>query len=211
MKRIFSLLLALSLLLCFAACGDEQDVGSSKEEATQTSSVEAGQNSDDVESQDAESAASEPETEVSTEDTAEAVEVYTPTEEELAERQAIEDALNLQNMDQSWTYNSSADAWILNVVVDVLHPVLENYQGVSVAVPGTYVTGLDTDGDGEADVAASEAGEDAISGALVIDYEAEIVSTYGQTYTAGTCPVILTTGAAGYGSQSNSSASTRIA
>lgn len=46
-----------------------------------------------------------------------------------------------------------------------------------------------------------------MKGSLVIDYEAEMTSTNGQVYTATTAPVILNTGAAGYGSQNNSAAS----
>lgn len=208
MKRIVSILMALSLLLCLAACGtvQESDVSVAASSPPASSAIEPA--SETPHNTEADIAETEPSMEEPEEESPEEVPAYEPTEDELAERQAIEDALNLQNMDQSWTYNASADAWILSVVVDVLHPVLEDYQGVSVAVPGAYVTGLDTDGDAEADIAAADAGEDAIFGALVIDYDAEIVSTYGQTYTAGTCPVILTTGAAGYGSQSNSTAST---
>lgn len=48
---------------------------------------------------------------------------------------------------------------------------------------------------------------EAVKGSLVINYETEITSTNGQVYTADTAPVILNTGAAGYGSQSNSNAS----
>ena len=42
----------------------------------------------------------------------------------------------------------------------------------------------------------------------MIDYEAKITSTNGQVYTAATAPVIINTGAAGYGSQNNQTAST---
>lgn len=53
--------------------------------------------------------------------------------------------------------------------------------------------------------------ENAVKGSLVIDYEAEVISTNGQRYTAATAPVILNTGAAGYGSSNNSTASTTYA
>lgn len=140
-----------------------------------------------------------------TDDTAAAV-VDTETKE------YIEETLNLaNNADLTWTYSADADAWVMSIVSAVAYPELPDQQGVSVCVPGAYVTGIDTDGDGAADVTDTEAGEEAVSGSLVIDYEAEITSTNGQTYTAATAPVILNTGAAGYGSQMNSLASTTYA
>jgi len=125
-------------------------------------------------------------------------------------KEAIEYALNLQNMDQEWTYNSGSDAWTLSIVTAVTKPVIENEEGVSVCVPGAYVTGIDTDGDGTADVTAENATE-AVKGSLVIDYEATVTSTNGQVYTAATAPVILNTGAAGYGNSSNTTASSTYA
>ena len=123
----------------------------------------------------------------------------------------IEEALNLvNNPDQEWTYSADADAWTLSVVSAVAYPELPDQQGVSVCVPGAYVAGVDTDGDGEADVSAGD-GDATAKGALVIDGEARVTSTNGQTYTAATAPVILNTGAAGYGSQSNSPASATYA
>ena len=128
------------------------------------------------------------------------------------EKAYIEETLNLANNGElSWTYNVDADAWVMSIVSAVAYPELPDQQGVSVCVPGAYVTGIDTDGDGAADVTGADAGEEAVSGSLVIDYEAEITSTNGQTYTAATAPVILNTGAAGYGSQNNSLASTTYA
>jgi len=125
-------------------------------------------------------------------------------------KEAIEYALNLQNMDQEWAYNSGSDAWTLSIVTAVTKPVIENEEGVSVCVPGAYVTGIDTDGDGTADVTAENATE-AVKGSLVIDYEATVTSTNGQVYTAATAPVILNTGAAGYGNSSNTTASSTYA
>ena len=128
------------------------------------------------------------------------------------EKAYIEETLNLSNnAELSWTYNADADAWVMSIVSAVAYPELPDQQGVSVCVPGAYVTGIDTDGDGTADVTGADAVEEAVSGSLVIDYEAEITSTNGQTYTAATAPVILNTGAAGYGSQNNSLASTTYA
>ncbi|MBQ6564991.1 MAG: hypothetical protein IJL88_13830 [Clostridia bacterium] len=129
----------------------------------------------------------------------------------VSDKEAIEAALNLaNNPDQEWTYNSGADAWVLTPVIAVTNPVIENEEGVSVCVPGAYVKGIDTDGDGETDVTAATASE-AVKGSLVIDYEATVTSTNGQTYTAATAPVILNTGAAGYGNSSNTTAATTYA
>ena len=123
----------------------------------------------------------------------------------------IETTLNLaNNEDQEWTYSSSADAWVLSIVSAVAYPEIEDEQGVSVCVPGAYVTGIDTDGDGQADV-TSDSYSEAVKGSLVIDYEAEVTSTNGQVYTAATAPVILNTGAAGYSSSTNTTASTTYA
>ena len=98
----------------------------------------------------------------------------------------IEAALNLaNNPDQEWTYSADADAWTLSVVTAVTKPVIESEEGVSVCVPGAYVTGIDTDGDGAADVTADTAAE-AVKGSLVIDYEAEVTGANGVTYTADT-------------------------
>lgn len=119
----------------------------------------------------------------------------------------IEETLNLANNEnQEWTYSANADAWVLSVVSAVAYPELPDQQGVSVCVPGAYVTGIDTDGDGKADVTSANA-SGSVKGSLVIDYDAQITSTNGQVYTAATAPVVLNTGAAGYGSQNNSAAS----
>ena len=110
----------------------------------------------------------------------------------------IENALDLKNMDPEWTYSASSDAWTLSVVTAVTKPEIAEQQGVSVCVPGAYVKGIDTDADGEPDVTEGTA-----AGTLVIDHDSQITSEYGQIYTADTAPVILNTGAAGYGSSKN--------
>ncbi|MGI6107297.1 MAG: hypothetical protein ACOX8B_05120 [Lachnospiraceae bacterium] len=126
-------------------------------------------------------------------------------------KESIESALNLaNNADQEWTYGSSADAWVLSVTPYCTNQEIPDQQGCSVAVPGAYVTGIDTDGDGTADVTAEDASS-AVNGSLVIDYDAEVTSENGQVYSASTAPVILNTGAAGYSSQQNSLASTEYA
>ena len=126
------------------------------------------------------------------------------------DRAAIEAALDLSNMDQEWTYSAEADAWTLGIVTAVTNPVIPDEEGVSVCVPGAYVLGIDTDGDDEVDVTAAEA-SGAVAGSLVIDDEAEITSENGQVYTAATAPVILNTGAAGYGNATNTLASSAYA
>ena len=133
---------------------------------------------------------------------------YDATDDET--RAQIEEALNLDNMDAQWTYDSSSDSWTLASVTAVTNPEIEDEQGVSVNVPGAYVKGIDTDGDGTEDVTADSA-SDAVSGALVIDYDAEVTSTNGQVYTAATAPVIVNTGAAGYSEQTNKTASSTYA
>ena len=132
-------------------------------------------------------------------------------ESEASDREYIEKTLNLaNNEEQEWTYSADADAWVLSPVQAVAYPELPLQQGVSVCVPGAYVSGIDTDGDGAADIAAENISEaenvseeenisEAVKGSLVIDYAAQITSTNGQVYTAATAPVILNTGAAGYG------------
>ena len=119
------------------------------------------------------------------------------------EHSEIESVLDLkQNENQEWTYSSASDAWTLSVVSAVANPELPDEEGVSVCVPGAYVTGVDTNGDGKADVTAAKAGS-AVKGSLVIDRSAHVTSTNGQYYTADTAPVIINTGAAGYSEQQN--------
>lgn len=128
-----------------------------------------------------------------------------------SEQAYIEYTLNLANNEnQEWTYSANADAWVLSIVSAVVYPEIEDEQGVSVCVPGAYVSGIDTDGDGSADVTA-ESYTAAVKGSLVIDYGATVTSTNGQIYTAATAPIILNTGAAGYSSSTNSLASTTYA
>ena len=134
------------------------------------------------------------------------------TSSEVSDEQAyIEETLNLANNDEvEWTYDSDADAWVMSIVSAVAYPEIEDEQGVSVCIPGAYITGIDTDDDGEADITADTYTE-AVHGNLVIDYDAEITSSNGQTYTAATAPVIINTGAAGYSSSTNTLAATTYA
>lgn len=201
MKKFVAMLLVLCMALSLTACGEAQSESVS---GTSVSSTVEEVSAPQPESEDAISSAEEAQEPILEEES-----IYEPTEEELSQWQAIEDALNLQNnQEATWVYASDTDSWTLSPVAAVVNPVLPEQQGVSVCVPGAYVLGLDTDGDGTADITAAD-GE--YQGNLVMDYEAEIHSSNGQTYTAATAPVIFTTGAAGYGSQNNSSASSSYA
>lgn len=92
----------------------------------------------------------------------------------------------------------------------VAFPELPDQQGVSVCVPAAYVLGIDTDGDGQEDVTSTSDTQTA-KGSLVIDAAAQVTSSHGQVYTAATAPVILNTGAAGYGSSKHTLAATTYA
>lgn len=178
MKKLMAILIALTLVMGLAACGT-----SSGETATNDNSTP--QTADNSQSQSAD-------TTVITADS--------------AEKADIESALNLANIKPEWTYSENADAWTMAIVTAVTNAELPDYQGVSVCVPGAYVKGVDTDGDGTADVTSGTA-----SGTLVIDFDATVTSTNGQVYTAATAPVIINTGAAGYSAQSNQTAGTTYA
>ncbi len=123
----------------------------------------------------------------------------------------IESALDIsQNEKISWTYDSQSDSWTMSVTNAVTDPEIEDDQGVSVNIPGAYVKGLDTDGDGKADITAADANGET-TGVLIVNEEGSITNTNGQTYTATTAPVIINTGAAGYSEQQNQQASSQNA
>ncbi|MCD7753950.1 MAG: hypothetical protein LUH41_05350, partial [Clostridiales bacterium] len=186
MKKFTALLCVLAMVLSLAACGASSDTGTTETEDTTDSATETAES----------------------EDTSDSV---TATETTASDKEYIESVLNLaNNTDYTWSYNSGADAWVMSIVSAVAYPEIEDEEGVSVCVPGGYVTGIDTDGDGSADVTADSYSE-AVNGSLVIDYDAEITSTNGQVYTAATAPVILNTGAAGYSSSTNTTAATTYA
>lgn len=129
----------------------------------------------------------------------------------LETKASIEKSLNLaNNTDFTWSYDSSSDSWVMSIVTTVVNPVIENEQGVSVCIPGAYVTGIDTDRDGTADVTSRNFSQ-AVNGNMITNKSGSITSTNGQVYTATSCPVIINTGAAGYGNQSNQKASTTYA
>ena len=128
-------------------------------------------------------------------------------EQEKKEQTEIESILNISNNDEiTWSYDSQSDSWTMSVTCAVANPELPDYQGVSVNVPGAYVKGIDTDGDGTEDITGKTYSEE-VKGQLVIDDSAQITNENGQTYTASTAPVIINTGAAGYSAQENQKAS----
>ena len=176
--RIISLLLAILLLAGLCACG-------SASSETAASDADTSSNSESLSTQDKETG--------------------NPTDTE-SRKEAIESALDLTNIGASWTYSENADAWTMESVTAVTNAELPDYQGVSICVPAAYVKGIDTNGDGSADVTSGTA-----SGSLVIDYGATVTSTNGQLYTAATAPVIINTGAAGYSAQANQTAGTAYA
>lgn len=204
-KKSLSILLALALLVGLTACGGENAASSAGSEAPVETAVS-------VEEVPAEESAA-PQTEESTAETEdssaeETMEAPSPV---ISDQAYIEETLNLKNNpEQTWYYSADGDAWTMGVVSSVVYPELPDQQGVSVCVPGAYVVGIDTDGDGKEDVLGADAAE-GVQGGLVINYDAEVTSTNGQIYTANTAPVIVTTGAAGYGSQNNSQASSGYA
>ena len=137
----------------------------------------------------------------------------TITLEETSEetKSEIEEKLNLaNNTDYTWEYNESSDSWVMSIVTTVVNPEIEDEQGVSVCVPGAYVEGIDTDRDGTVDITSSNYSE-AVNGNMITNEDGTITSSNGQVYTATSCPVIINTGAAGYSSSSNSTASTTYA
>ena len=74
-------------------------------------------------------------------------------EKENKEQTEIESTLNISNNDEiTWSYDSQSDSWRMSVTCAVANPELPDYQGVSVNVPGAYVKGIDTDGDGTEDI-----------------------------------------------------------
>ena len=129
------------------------------------------------------------------------------TQEAKAGQEEIERTLDISNNDEiTWSYDSQSDSWTMSVTSAVANPELPDYQGVSVNVPGIYVKGIDTDGDGTEDVTGKSYAEE-VNGQLIIDEKAEFTNANGQTYTASTAPVIINTGAAGYSAQENQKAS----
>ena len=204
-KRTLAILLSGALaVMTIAGCSSSSDSSDSGD----TASEEAAEEADDAEeeTESADEGVSEEVSDDTAEDTSEESAAAVVSDQEY-----IEEVLNLaNNEEQEWTYSADADAWVLSIVSAVAYPEIEDEQGVSVCVPGAYVTGIDTDGDGTEDVTA-DTYEEAVCGSLVIDYEAEVTSSNGQTYTASTAPVILNTGAAGYSSSTNTLAATTYA
>jgi len=187
-KKVLAMLLSSSLVLA-SACGADTTSSSASSSDSTSSDTDSAESSDS-----------------STESSTTNLEA---TSDE--EREYIEETLNLANNSEvTWSYDEESDAWVMSIVSAVAYPELVDEQGVSVCVPGAYIKGIDTDGDGTEDITADNY-TDAVNGTLVIDYEAEVTSSNGQVYTASTAPCIINTGAAGYSSSTNSLASTEYA
>ena len=194
-KKFLALITTAALATSMVACT-----------GTSTTSTDSTQTSEDTATTEESEVTTEETTE---EDTEEATSSLEATSEE--ERAYIEETLNLANNEEvTWTYNSDADAWVMSIVTAVAYAEIEDEEGVSVCIPGAYIKGIDTDGDGVEDITADNYTEE-VHGQLVIDYEAEVTSSNGQVYTASTAPVILNTGAAGYSSSTNTTAATTYA
>lgn len=199
MKKKIAILLTLTLALGIAACGTSAEESITNAEESTISTEEVRTSVEESTTNDVRSQQTRDNGQSQSTDT-------TVITADSAEKADIEAALNLANIKPEWTYSENADAWTMAVVTAVTNAELPDYQGVSVCVPGSYVKGVDTDGDGTADVTTGTA-----SGNLIIDYEATVTSTNGQVYTAATAPVIINTGAAGYSAQSNQTAGTTYA
>ncbi|MCD8344361.1 MAG: hypothetical protein LUC38_00125 [Oscillospiraceae bacterium] len=181
LKKIISMVTCLCMMLTLVGCGS-----SSTETDSETTEAEATENTAETDTEETSSEATM-----------------------VSDKEYIEYTLNLaNNTEYTWTYQTNS--WVMSIVSAVAYPEIEDEEGVSVCVPAAYVTGIDTDGDGVEDVTA-ETYTEPVNGTLVIDYEAEITSTNGQVYTAATAPVILNTGAAGYGNATNTLASSTYA
>ncbi len=199
MKKKIAILLTLTLAIGLAACGTSKEEPIANAEESTTSAEEVTTSIEESTTDDAGSQQTHENGQNQSIDT-------TVITADSAEKADIEAALNLANIKPEWTYSENADAWTMAAVTAVTNAELPDYQGVSVCVPGSYVKGVDTDGDGTADVTTGTA-----SGNLIIDYDASVTSTNGQIYTAATAPVIINTGAAGYSAQSNQTAGTTYA
>ncbi len=200
-RKLTASILALSLSAGLVACGTNSQSVPNAETKAPAESTEAETEAVATDSKDLEE---------SSKNTTEKLEAKTTSTLDATtadEKSTIEDALNLaKNTEVTWSYDSESDSWTMSITSAVANPELPDYQGVSVNVPGAYIKGIDTDGDGKEDVTKDNY-SDAVNGTLIIDYDAEITNENGQTYTAATAPVVINTGAAGYSAQENKKAS----
>ena len=147
-KQITAIFLSLTLALGLSACSNGTDSSSQSDDSSGSST---GQTTSS--------------TEQTSSDTGENIEPSVDPE-----RAYIEQTLNLAyNEEQEWTYSKDSDAWTLSIVSAVAYPELPDQQGVSVCVPGAYVSGIDTDGDGNADVTAQS-----VSNAVKLCFECRL-------------------------------------
>lgn len=132
-RKLLALLLAMTLVLSLCACGNNTSNDTSNTSGNPEETAQSENSGTTVITADS------------------------------ADKADIETALNLANIKPEWTYSENADAWTMAIVTAVTNAELPDYQGVSVCVPGAYVKGVDTDGDGTADATSGTA-----SGNLVI-------------------------------------------
>ena len=211
-RKICAMILAGVLAAGLAACG-----GAGASSSGTVSSSAESRHSDDS---PADSKADSSKTDVSTDSSAPDPEKAAVRGSSLSaftevtsveEKEEIEKALNLANMKNTeWTFDKNNYAWILAPVTAVRYPEIEDEQGVSVCVPAAYVQGIDTDGDGKADVRADNY-QKAVVGKLVINPWGQVTPRAGLIYTADTAPTIFTTGAEGYGELKNPMATAKYA
>ena len=119
------------------------------------------------------------------------------------EKEKIETALDIsKNEKAAWTYDASSNTWTMAVVPAVLYPEIENLQGVSICVPGAYVLGVDTNGDGKADVRPDNY-QNPTAGSLVSNTWGYVATRNGQVYKTETAPTVVLTGEVGYEEREN--------
>ena len=106
------------------------------------------------------------------------------------EPEEVETLLDLQNAIEGGTYSwkAGSSVYTISCVTASANPELEDYQGLSIAIPAAYISGIAEDG------------------SLIIDWEAEITSPNGAVYTAATAPIVINTGAAGYSASTTGNA-----
>lgn len=208
-RKLCAFFLAGALAAGLAACGGTGSASSGKTASSSTESKAAGSGATESEGP-AESSAESSEPAPAAPARGSTLTAYMDVTS-VEEKEKIEKALNLANMeDVLWTYDAANYAWVLSPVTAVAYPEIKEEQGVSVCVPAAYTYGIDTAGDGKADVRADNY-QKPVRGSLVINPWGQMTSKYGILYTASTAPTIFTTGAEGYGAQENPTASAEYA
>lgn len=208
-QKICAIFLAGALAAGLAACGGTEPLSSKSTSSISPTAKPADSSETDSSRNDSSADSSVPEP-AETAVRGSSLKAYTEVTS-VEEKEKIENALNLANRkDVTWTFDANNYAWTMSAVTAVLYPEIEDEQGVSVCVPAAYIAGIDTNGDGQADVSANNY-QKAVQGDLVINEWGKITSKNGIVYTPSTAPTIFTTGAAGYSAQKNQKASAQYA